>query len=35
MRIRIAPLLLTILAMIGAVNAKSAIYAWVSIRHNT
>jgi len=34
MRIRIAPLLLTILAMIGAVNAGSAIYAWVSMRHN-
>jgi len=34
MRIRIAPLLLTILAMIGAVNAGAAIYAWVSMRHN-
>ena len=34
MRIRIAPLLLTILAMIGAVNAGAAVYAWVSMRHN-
>ncbi|MFM8616002.1 MAG: HAMP domain-containing protein, partial [Alphaproteobacteria bacterium] len=34
MRIRIAPLLLTILAMIGTVNAGAAIYAWVSMRHN-
>ncbi|MFN7309033.1 MAG: methyl-accepting chemotaxis protein, partial [Acetobacteraceae bacterium] len=34
MRIRIAPLLLTILAMIGAVNAGAAIYAWVAMRHN-
>lgn len=34
MRIRIAPLLLTILVMIGTVNAGAAIYAWVSMRHN-
>lgn len=34
MRIRSAPLLLTILAMIGAVNAGAAVYAWVSMRHN-
>ena len=34
MRIRIAPLLLTILAMIGTVNAGAAVYAWVSMRHN-
>jgi methyl-accepting chemotaxis protein len=34
MRIRIAPLLLTILAMIGTVNAGSAIYAWIAMRHN-
>ncbi len=34
MRIRIAPLLLTILAMIGAVNGGAAVYAWVSMRHN-
>ncbi|MBM3587758.1 MAG: hypothetical protein FJX33_08120 [Alphaproteobacteria bacterium] len=26
--------MLTILAMIGAVNAGAAIYAWVSMRHN-
>ena len=34
MRIRIAPLLLTILAMIGTVNAGAAIYAWIAMRHN-
>ncbi|MEN9500684.1 MAG: hypothetical protein RIS83_2504 [Pseudomonadota bacterium] len=32
MRIRIAPLLLTILAVIGTVNVASAVYAWVSMR---
>ncbi|MFN9095062.1 MAG: methyl-accepting chemotaxis protein, partial [Alphaproteobacteria bacterium] len=34
MRLRLAPLLLSILAMIGTVNAGAAIYAWMSMRHN-